>query len=266
MRSALILGVLSLLPCVGCLNPARVTPQRPTFSSSTTTTAAGTAEIETGLGLDPGDFFDTPTTVKVGVSETSELFIGWSPFQWIEKPGSNGRGVGDLTIGTRQRFMEETESSPAAAFQLSTKLPTADEDEGLGSGEVDFRAAGIVSKQIENVALTGFYQLGFLGEVGDEDIDLEHGLAVAGSIPVADQLSLFGEMTLRITPEADQEELFTIFGAAYEVNESLVLDGALLVGLSPDAPDFQILIGLTHNLGEIFSAFRGGSEEGDQQP
>ncbi len=230
----------------------QVTPQRPTFSSGTTTTASGTVEIEAGLTVDPGDSVDVPTNTKVGLSEQTELFLGWSPYRHLDLRGPDGNGPSDLLVGTRHRFLDETDTRPAAALQLATKLPTGSTREGLSSGEVDFFAAGIVSKDFETVSLTGFYQLGVLGESNDDAVDVEHGLALALGVPILEELGAFAELAGVFTPEQNFDSVFTTVGVAYALSESLVLDGAFAVGLNDDAPDFQVLVGLTFNPGWIF--------------
>lgn len=47
-------------------------------------------------------------------------------------------------------------------------------------------------------------------------------------------------------------------GAGYAVTESLVMDLALAAGLTPDAPDLQVLTGFTWNFGRVLpGALRG---------
>ena len=130
------------------------TPQRPTFSKNTATTAQGTVEVEAGLLRDPGDLFDTPTTIKYGLSAQDELFIGLSPFKMVELPGDDGEGFGDVTLGWRQRFWEQQDNGTSAAWMAYVKLPTADEDEGLGSGEVDGFLAGSLTMATGSCRLT----------------------------------------------------------------------------------------------------------------
>ncbi len=244
---------------VGCRAVrAPVTPQRPTFSSDTNTTAVGTVELEAGGAVDPRDSFDSPLTLKVGVSERSEFFVGWSPYQWVETEGSDGRGASDTLIGTRQRIVDPTESGrPSVAVQLATKLPTGSEREGLSSGEIDFFAAGIVSTELSGFGVTGFYQMGFLGEPDDSEFDLEHGIALAVGRPIFGATSAFGEIAARVAHEQDRDELFTTLGIAHAITPSLVLDTSVVVGLNRDAQDFQILFGFTYNFGRIDSWFVG---------
>ena len=152
MQLPRLAALVSLALAAACAAPSAswregqdvtATPQRPTFSKNAATTAQGTVEIEAGLLRDPGDLFDTPTTLKYGLSERDELFVGFAPFKMVELPGDDGEGFGDILVGWRQRFWQQQESGTAAAWQAAVKLPTADEDEGLGSGEVDGFLSGV---------------------------------------------------------------------------------------------------------------------------
>ncbi len=243
-----------LVLSVGCRtvgrNGAPVTPQRPSFSSDTSTTAPGTVEIETGVTVDVRDSTDTPTSIKYGLYDRGELFLNLSPFQHLGDAGQDGEGFGDMGIGVRHRLWEDTERRASAALQLLTKLPTGDEDEGLSTGEVDFFAAGIATREYSLATVTAFYQLGVLGEQNDNDVDLEHGLALAAGRSLTNDLGIFGEVAATVAPE-QPDTAFVTLGSAYALSPSLVLDAGFAVGLDSDAPDFQFLLGLTTNLGRI---------------
>jgi hypothetical protein len=250
--AALALAGLAAASLVaGCAGaPAKPTPQRPTFSRNTSTTAAGTLELEAGVAVDPGDTFDSPVTLKYGVSEDTELFGSMAPYVWEDFDGPNGEGVGDLYLGVRQRFIDVGAEEPTFAYQLQTKIPTAPEDQGIGSGQMDFFAAGIMDYPIEEFWLTTFYQLGIVGEPGgDDDPDIEHGIAFASNAAIDDSLGAYGEIAGVFTPERDDEQIFTTVGLTHPLGEGTVVDAGVLVGLSRDAPDFQITLGITTNFG-----------------
>ena len=224
------------------------TPQRPTFSSAPTTTAVGTFEVEAGFTVDPHDSLDTPLTLKTGISEETELFAGFSPFQSFDVPGPDPEGLSDLVVGMRHRFLEVDDTQ--AAFQLATKLPTAKSE--LSSRELDFFGAAIVSQRIDALTVVGFYQLGLLGDPGDERVDLQHALALAADLPLEGQVSILGELT-GVATEDQPDLLFTTTGLTYAVSPSLVFDGAIRLGLNSDAPDFAFLVGFTSNFGPLFA-------------
>jgi len=249
-NSARGLALALLLPSTACLAPLSeapaVTPQRPTFSSDTSTTAMGTYELEAGINYDHSDSFDTPLTLKRGLDEKSEMFVGFSPYKELSMPGPNADGPGDTVVGYRRRFHEREDHS--AAWMAAVKLPTGDEDDGLSSGEVDVFLAGIYSRQVEDLSLVGYYQLELLGETTGSGFDVAHGMALAAGYPVAPELSAFGELAWQGGAETP-DPLFVTLGAAYTVAPALVLDAAVVLGLNSQAPDVQLVVGFTRNMG-----------------
>src|SRR5688572_14553411 len=259
MRTTPLAGLVLLSLAPGCAAPAAswregqdiaATPQRPTFSRNTSTTAQGTVEIEAGLMREPGEQFATPATLKYGLSPRDELFVGFTPFKMVELPGDDGEGFGDVLVGWRQRFYE-MESEPATvAWQAALKLPTADEDEGLGTGEVDGFLAGILTFAQERWTGTGYAQFGLLGEPDDSGVDHQEAIAGVFDMGLANtNAGVVAELAGVFTPERDLEEVFTTLGVNWSPLPGVVFDTGVLLGLSDDAPDFQYFVGTTRNLG-----------------
>lgn len=244
-RLFLLALLLALLPGgAGCrvAGSRPPSPQRPTLSSDTSTTAQGTLEVETGVDLDPDDRFGLPTTLKYGLSDTGEVSLGLSLFERIDRPGDDADGPSDVTVATRHRVWERGPDS--AAFQLATKLPTADEDEGLSSGELDFGAAGILSHSGSPLSWTAFGELSWLGDPSG-GTDPRQALALAASVPGPGASSLFGELAHIGGSGPDQQ--FATLGTAWPAGDA-VLDLGVRLGIDDDAPDLVLLVGMTLNL------------------
>ena len=78
---------------------------------------------------------------------------------------------------------------------------------------------------------------------------MSHSVALALGTPITDATAAFVEFAGVMLPEFDDENLFTTIGLAHTVDPSLVLDASVVVGMSPEAADWQALIGLTKNFG-----------------
>lgn len=239
---------------VSCVSPntkgTAATPQRPTFSSNTKTTTANTLELEAGTVVDVGDSFSSPMTLKYGLADGEEIFISLSPLNFLERPGQDAEGFGDLTIGTRRRVWKDDQA--AAAFQLATKLPTGDENDGLSTGEMDFFAAAIVDYEVDlATTITCYYQFGVIGQPGLDDPGIQHSGAIAGSHTLNEDFGLFAEVA-GISDPGLVDPLFATFGVTHPLSETFIVDAGLVVGLNTDAPDAQFIIGLTTNFGSIF--------------
>jgi hypothetical protein len=255
LRGALLpaLGCCALI--VACGAPPRdrhVEPQRPTFAANTRTTPEDVLEVELGAALEPArPHADAaaPLVLKLGLGPRTELFGGIQ--LWRALDGEDG--LGDALVGVRHRLWNETYTLPATAFQLTAKLPTASSSRGLGSGELDFFAAGIHTRTIDRTAFTLFYQLGLLGEVEDTGQDFELALAGLVDLPIHPRLAGFGELAGVFQPERDHESIFLTVGGTFRYAPWMYLDLGLALGLSSDAPDLLLLVGLTRSAGRILA-------------
>lgn len=260
--SALALSLLA----AACVAPQRsweegaqipVTPQRPKISRNTATTAAGTIEVEGGIERAPSDSFFMPALVKYGVMDRNEAFVGFSPYNTIELAGDDGEGFGDVTLGWRQRFAEQSGNRPSLAWQAALKLPTADEDDALGTGELDGYGALSASYGVDQFAFTGYGQLGLLGDPNSSGADVQYVLAGAADYAYGPTVVFFGEVGGAVTPEFDDERIFLTLGGGWSPSLGLRLDTGFRIGLTDDAPDFSYLVGFTRNIGRIAGyAFR----------
>lgn len=246
-----------LTACAAQRGPgATPTPQRPTLSHNTQTTALGTYELEAGVEVDPNDFLDTPMLMKFGVTDRTEFVFGGSPLRRIDSPSETG--LGDAVLGARHRIVDETENDPAIAVATLIKLPIADRDDGLGSGETDVKFSIAAQKQYDQVNAVGYYALGLLGAPNSDGLDLEHDLALAGSTSVDQNLDVFAELGGVFIPEYDYESVFVTTGGAFVLGPATIFDVGVRVGLTPNAPDFIVFAGLTHNFGRSATASLSG--------
>jgi peptidoglycan-associated lipoprotein len=119
----------------------------------------GALRAVTRIDRDTRPLFQPATTADAGL-------INDRPFvreQW------SGNDLGDLYLGTKVNLMSEGVRQPLAmALRGTVKLPTADSENGAGSGEYDYFADIVLSKEIHRrVELTGFGGYAFRGDPGD---------------------------------------------------------------------------------------------------
>lgn len=251
MRRIAILSPLFVVAACHWPRQQPVTPQRPTVSVDTSTTAVGTVEVEAGVNVDPGEAFDSPTTIKFGTGERTEWFVGYSPFVHLDQPGRDADGGGDLVVGTRTRIVDAADGRPSAALVLSGKLPTASASSGIGTGELDLRVGGVLNQQFGAVTANAFYQYGALGAPSG-GTSSEHTATLTGSWSLAERWGGFAELAGVFVPSTRTDSVFTILGVTYAPEPWVVFDGGVTVGLSDDAPDLQLFFGCTHNFGAAF--------------
>jgi peptidoglycan-associated lipoprotein len=87
-----------------------------------------------------------------------------------------GNDLGDLFVGAKINLISEQSNKPVAlAFRSTIKIPTADDEDGAGTGKSDYFADIILSKELSRrVELSGFAGYAFRGD--PDDIALSDGM------------------------------------------------------------------------------------------
>ena len=225
-------------------------PQRPSVSSDTGTTAEGTLELELGLALDPDDALSTPVGIKYGSGPRTEVFLGLSPFNRLELAAGDEEGFGDLVVGTRHRMAEGEGGRPSFAVQAAVKLPTADDEDGLGSGELDASFALIATRAFGAGSGTAYYSFDVLGDPAG-GTDAAHVLALAGGRSIGGSWGAALELAGLFAPEDDDSVYLVTANLTRALHPWLVFDVGVSAGLESDDPDPALLVGLTRNLGPL---------------
>ena len=167
------------------------------------------------------DVSDWPVTFGFGLGDRAEIFGSWSVVRRIDRdvrpiflsdenqPGGlvndypfvrqgwSDNQLGDLRVGGKVNLLSEYRQNPMAfAVRGMIKLPTAkDDDEGVGTGKLDFSIDAIASKEInQRVELSGFGGLIFRGD--PDDLDLSNGFrwGVGAGFPTRRNLRLTAEL------------------------------------------------------------------------
>jgi peptidoglycan-associated lipoprotein len=136
------------------------------------------------------DVSDFPVTAAVGAGSRTEIFGALRVVTRIDRdtrplfqPSASddaglindrpfvretwtGNKLGDLYLGAKANLLSEGVRQPLAlAVRGTVKLPTADEDEGAGSGEYDYFADVVLSKEIvRRVEVSGFSGFAWRGD------------------------------------------------------------------------------------------------------
>jgi hypothetical protein len=106
---------------------------RPDVAESSTTVGSMRVQIETGLAVGQleqasAKTLSTPTKVRIGLSESTELHLEGELFNFNRSStGSDKIGVGNINIGGKAHFVEGDGLIPSIGLLLSFTLPLAAE-------------------------------------------------------------------------------------------------------------------------------------------
>jgi len=224
-------------------------PQRPSLGSNSGTTVAGYVEMEAG-GVFSSDGFSTPVRFRFGLGSIAEAYLGLTPIIGVDQDGTTETGFGDTLVGGKIRFFESPDGD--AAIEGFVKVPTADEDKGLGTGQVDAGFRFIASRAWGTNRFD--FNLGgdFAGVPDATSNDARWTISLMWARRFEDRLGMYGELFIQFLPAASNENISTQWGVTYTLNPSLVLDAGLNIGLSDDAPNLEFRLGITKVLGRLF--------------
>jgi outer membrane protein OmpA-like peptidoglycan-associated protein len=161
------------------------------------------------------DVSDWPVTFAFGAGDRAEIFGAWTLVRRIDRDvrplfvptqsvagglvneapfvrqGWSDNQLGDLWLGAKINLTSQWRQQPAAiAVRGMIKLPTAKtEDEGVGTGKMDFALDAIVSKEVnQRVEVSGYG--GFIIRGDPDAIDLANGLRWGFGVGVPSRKSL----------------------------------------------------------------------------
>ena len=215
------------------------------------------------------DVSNWPITIGAGLGDRAEVFGAFTVVRRIDRDvrplftsdprsggvvneypfvseGWSGNQLGDLWLGAKVNLSSQWRQQPAAfALRGLVKIPTAkDDEEGVGTGKLDFAIDAIVSKELnERVELSGFGGLIFRGDPDGAALSNGFRWGVGAGFPT--------RRNLRLTAE--------LHGEAYlddelELTRSIVgFDGTTAPSLTDLDSPFNASVGLTWIGNNIFA-------------
>ena len=206
-----------------------------TGRTTTITTLAGTARYETG----PWVYKATVPIIEVSGASTVVPGIGRTgggPARERTKTG-----LGDIVVSATHATYYDRASTLGLDLTAKLKLPTADESEGLGTGEPDFAFLADVYKTFDRV--TGFGGVGYhiLGDA--PGLPLENvwsaNLGATYRLDARDSVGAMLEGRQRALPGgAPQRELTGFWMRKFDRDWSA--QAYALVGLADGSPDWGL--------------------------
>ena len=155
---------------------------------------------------------------------------------------STEEGLGDLLLQGRYYVLEEGEMAPLMAVTGLVKFPTADEDKGLGTGELDLGFGLEFSKTFARNWL-GLFDVGytFIGDPSGIDLRDQWYYAVGLGYYLIQDILISGyyeEWRSLVSDESNPRDLF--FTMNYRFPSEIEFTAGILFGLSNGTPNYGL--------------------------
>ena len=161
---------------------------------------------------------------------------------------SSTSGLGDMILRGRYYLVEETSTMPLIALTARIKMPTADADAGLGTGEFDEGIGVEFTKKLSD-RWRGFVDGGYTFIGDPEGVNFRnqwwYDIGAGYDVNTNVNLSLYYEEYRAVVPTVNNaRDLF--FSALFKPTSALRCTGSFLVGLSNGAPNYGLTTGLSY--------------------
>jgi hypothetical protein len=192
--------------------------------------------------------------LRLGLTDNLDLHWSSGVFVHLMNGDGNRTGYGDNWLGLRYRFLKQTKYRPSLGLFYEVKIPSANAVLGLGSGEVDHSLSFLASKDSGKLHFD-FNLIELLaGRPTAPGIDHDTGFALATWYPLTRRLNVVVEpYGYTLLNQSSPAFASTMLGFNYRVQPRLYLDTGLDVGVTHEAPQKRVYLGITYAVGNVFS-------------
>jgi hypothetical protein len=190
---------------------------------------------------------EVTTILSYGLTGNTDLVLSL-PYQWakVKEDGitvSDEKGISDATFEIKWRFWEKEGFS--LAVKPGLRLPTGNDERGLGAGRMGYQAFFIGTKEAEPWEF--HVNVGYIGNenrVGEEK-NIWHA-SLAAEYEVTDRLEIVGNIGIERNRDksAGTDPAFALGGIIYEISESFAVDFGVKYGLTAAETDWTLLAGM----------------------
>jgi hypothetical protein len=254
MKRTLAIALVSLAALHGASASAQdreYCPERPGIDTPACTMAPGRVSVETSIAdwtRDDNILFGD-TLVRVGVSDTIEARVGWTPFGHDRMRDQTGvdtvNGVGDVSLGLKANLHNPDGSGLSIAALPYVTLPVGRSNIGAG----DWGAGFLIPVTYE---LSDTLSLDLTPEIDaavDEDGNgrhLAYSTAAGLAVKLNKDFTLTGEFqALRDDdPEDHATQALAALSLAWSATDDLQFDVFGAAGLNDHTPDARVYAGI----------------------
>ncbi len=248
------------LPVAASAEQRTYGPSRPGLGTPANTMAPGEISVETGLvdwqrddagGTRSDTVLIGSTTVRVGVTRSIEMMVGWTPFGHVRVRDASGavdqaNRVGDATLGFKVNLSHPDGSGLSAAIQPFAILPIGRMPVGVGDwgGGVVAPISYDLSKTV-NIALTG--EVDAATDSTGKGRHLSYGVVGGVGIAVTSTVKMAAELSARRDDDPIEHltQGFASLSLGWSARSDLQIDIGTAAGLNRNSPDFRLYGGIS---------------------
>lgn len=187
------------------------------------------------------------TTLSYGMAQNADLVLSL-PFQWkqVKEEGVtryDEKGISDTTVEVKWRFFEKEGLS--FALKPGVRIPTGDDEKGLGAGRIGYHAFLIGSKEAAPWAF--HVNVGYIGNENKADEEKNIWQAsLASTYEAFKGLRVVGNLGIERNRDkaADKDPAFLLGGLIYSLSERVDIDFGVKYGLTSAETDWSIMAGM----------------------
>jgi hypothetical protein len=182
--------------------------------------------------------------LALGLTEDLELGLTVGLVNLDPDNASSDTGLDDMQIYAKYRVNELPLSVTLGGI---VKIPTADEDEGLGTGEVDIEGFVGLRKDFGHVHLIGNGGVRFNQDPEIGNIDGRTSILLGGGVIIGLTQTMFNSWELNFESKRfeDGDSMTTLTpGLMWRLGERGLIRAGVGIGLSDGAPDFEGIGGI----------------------
>lgn len=224
---------------------------RPLNSDEATVLDKGQWVIATGLTFvrqpNNDNEWAWATDLEYGIFDWLEINLD-IPYQVTDVHGGTDlNGLGDVIVSLEWNPVRERDRYPAISFAANLKNQNANEDRGLGSGELDYTATILASKNFGSTSVLVNVGMTLIGDPPGTDFSNTVNYSAALAYEFKDNVTYVGELVAQTNADrsAETDPLELLVGAIYRVRDGVFMDGGIGTGLSPASPDLRVVSGIT---------------------
>lgn len=235
-----------------------IKPSRPGVANPAEIQKAGVLQLEYGYdGNFRAEEFrkeqTAPLTLRFAASSRLLLELNLDTVKsQTDESGSRETGIGDTRLGFQVVALKDTEKHPALAFAYYVKLPSADEEKGLGTGRVDHKFVTLLSRKFGQVDMDLNGAVLFVGREGASGWVTGGQGALSFSGEFENGFGLQGELSGQTKDDVQPKGLFALGAVTYKANRRLIFDAGMRAGLTSGSPRFGIFAGLTVGVADLY--------------